>query len=94
MQTQQHCPVCGNIVTSIPRYPRYVCADCATKASSAEGRRLEFFNTSLGGGYVARYADTKESYQSHECFIDGMRCYANEGRFGGVVIELATESLT
>lgn len=39
------------------------------------------------GGFVARYADTDELYDSHQCFIDGVRCHAGEARFGGIVIE-------
>ncbi|RUL78220.1 hypothetical protein EKH80_05110 [Dyella choica] len=88
MQTQ-HCPICRLEVAVQPRYPRYVCAECAAKAMSQDGRRLAFFNTDVGGGYAAIYADTKQPYSGHECFIDGIRCHADEARFGGIVIELA-----
>ncbi|MGD8759525.1 MAG: hypothetical protein PVJ07_04685 [Anaerolineales bacterium] len=45
---------------------------------------------------MARYADTGEAYASHDCFIDGVACYADEARFGGIVIQAVegdTESL-
>jgi hypothetical protein len=42
---------------------------------------------SLSGGYAARYADTGEPYSSHACYIDGLPCWADEARFGGIVIE-------
>jgi hypothetical protein len=61
----------------------------AARASSRSGRVLAFSNAGLSGGFVARYADTGESYDSHECFIDGVRCHADEARFGGIVIQLA-----
>lgn len=85
--TLQSCSVCSADVSPNPRYPRYVCPACVAKASSADGRILEFFNTDASGGYAARYGDTKEPYLSNECFIDGIPCSAYEARLGGVVIE-------
>jgi hypothetical protein len=36
------------------------------------------------------YADTQQPYDGgHDCWIDGIRCYADEHRFGGIVIEIA-----
>lgn len=86
--TQQACPICGAGVAASERYPRRVCDPCADRATSTDGRPLAFFNLGLSGGYDARYADTGEAYQSHECLIDGVRCRADEARFGGIVIEL------
>jgi hypothetical protein len=42
------------------------------------------------GGYVAYYWDSNnaEEYNSHECYIDGIKCWADEARFGGIVIEV------
>lgn len=71
-----------------PRYPRAVCPDCAARAASADGRRLTFGNVSLSGGFAAVYADSGEPYPGHECFIDGVRCHADEARFGGIVVEV------
>jgi len=61
--------------------------ECAKRATAPDGRRLEFFNVGLSGGYGARYADNHERYQSHDCLIDGLPCRADEARFGGIVIE-------
>lgn len=47
-----------------------------------------FYNESLSGGYLANYADTNERYNSHECFIAGVRCRADEAYLGGIVIEV------
>jgi len=41
----------------------------------------------MTGGFIAEYEDTGESYPSHECYVDGIPCYADEGRFGGIVIQ-------
>ena len=85
---EQHCPICRKAVRPNSRYPRYVCGDCSAKATSADGRPLEFSNVDFSGGFAARYADTGEDYPSHECFIEGAKCHADEARFGGIVIQV------
>jgi hypothetical protein len=82
------CPICGVPLDSVPRYPRHVCEVCARKAAAADGRSLRFSNVDLSGGFQAHYADTGEVYASHTCWIDGIRCHADEARFGGIVIEV------
>jgi hypothetical protein len=85
----QRCPICSAAVAPNSRYPRYVCGACADKASAEDGRPLQFSNVDISGGFTAEYADTGETYASHECFIGGIACYADEARFGGIVIETA-----
>ena len=84
----QHCPICHGEVKAVPRYPRYACQACAERACTADGKLLEFFNTGADGGYMARYVDTGADYPSHECVIDGLRCWVDEARFGGIVIQV------
>lgn len=84
----QACPICGVAVPPVPRYPRYVCERCAGRAVAADGRPLRFCNADVSGGFEARYADTDETYASHACWIDGIRCHADEARFGGIVIQV------
>ncbi|WP_437785949.1 recombinase family protein [Sorangium sp. So ce1097] len=81
------CPTCGDPVELWPRYPRAVCGICQHEATDEGGRPLEFFNTSIGGGFGARYADTGEPRDGHACVICGVPCRADEARFGGIVIE-------
>jgi hypothetical protein len=52
-----------------------------------------FSNVSLSGGFVARYADTGEARESHVCFIDGVKCWADEARFGGIIIRPVEDAL-
>lgn len=82
------CPICRTALPELSRYPRYVCEACTSCAVSAEGRPLAFGNVGRSGGYVAQYTDTGALYESHACWIDGIRCYAGESRFGGIVIEV------
>lgn len=85
--TVQTCPICQRTVEPSARYPRYVCRDCAALAKSQDGRGLLFFNETFSGGYLAKYADTGETYPSHDCYIRAIKCYADEHRFGGIVIQ-------
>ncbi|WP_438011250.1 recombinase family protein [Sorangium sp. So ce321] len=87
------CPTCGDPVEPWPRYPRAVCGICQHEATDEGGRPLEFFNTSIGGGFGARYADTGELRDSHACVIRGVMCRADEARFGGIVIEALDETM-
>lgn len=82
------CPICAASLEPHSRYPRYVCQACAIRARSADGRPLTFANEGFDGGYVASYTDTGDSYDSHDCWIDGVACRADEARFGGIVIEV------
>jgi hypothetical protein len=87
MGSRQRCPICSTAVQPYSLYPRYLCSDCASEATSRDGRPLVFFNIDISGGYRAQYADTKEPYDSHECFVKGQRCWADEARLGGIVIQ-------
>lgn len=81
------CPICAAALEAQARYPRYVCSSCASRARSADGRPLTFSNVGFSGGYAASYTDTGAPYDSHDCWIDGIACYAVEARFGRIVIE-------
>ena len=65
-----------------------LCVDCQKRACAKNGRPLEFFNPDFLGGLAGRYADTHETYPGVDCYIDGIPCRAEEGRFGGVVIQV------
>lgn len=70
------------------RYPKYVCPECAEKTCDAAGRRVAFQNLDFAGGCGGFYPDTKEKYPSQDCYIDGIPCYADEARFGGIVVQV------
>jgi hypothetical protein len=80
------CPTCGDPRPRSERYPDHVCAECVARAVDETGRPIHFFNPGLLGGFGAAYRDTKEPRDSQVCFIDGVRCWADEARFGGIVV--------
>ncbi|MBN1813956.1 MAG: hypothetical protein JXA14_19120 [Anaerolineae bacterium] len=85
------CPICGGRMSANPRYPRQVCGTCVGRACDEDGRPLRFYNTSLSGGFVARYVDDGADRESHECIIDGVRCWADEAHMGGIVVQVVAE---
>ena len=85
----QNCPICQVTVEPSSRYPRYLCFACAQKVASLDGRPLVFNNASLFGGFVALYADTRDAYDSNDCYVNGIKCHAGEHRFGGIVVQVA-----
>ncbi|OIN88204.1 MAG: hypothetical protein COS37_04195 [Anaerolineae bacterium CG03_land_8_20_14_0_80_58_20] len=86
--SQQTCSICNKTIQAFQRYPRRVCQECAARAKSKDNRPLAFYNESLSGGYLAQYADDGTKYNSHECYIDGIRCRADEAHLGGVVVQV------
>lgn len=88
MNETHDCPICGAKIEHLERFPNQVCARCQTKTSDAYGRRLKFSNENLSGGMCAVYLDSGAEYKHQICYIDGRKCFANEHRFGGVVIEI------
>lgn len=88
MNETHDCPICSAKVTHFERYPKQVCDNCKNRACDAYGRRLRFENESLSGGFRAVYLDNGAEYPHQICYIDGKRCFANEHRFGGIVVEI------
>jgi hypothetical protein len=91
----QSCPICTTAVHPNPRYPHYLCGHCASKAVDAKGRALSFYNASISGGFEARFTEdgsaATEVTRSHIVFVDGRKCFADEARFGGIVLETILE---
>ena len=83
----QNCPICNTSVQENPRWPRYLCGACARKTTDKEGRRVSFGNVDFAGGLEGGYVDSDKPYNNENCFVDGTRCKAYEGKFGGVYIQ-------
>jgi hypothetical protein len=84
--SSQACPFCGAEVYPRQRYPVYLCRSCINRAQSADGRPLRFSNISVGGGFIAHYADTGEEHPGHDCWVDGKQCRADEEYMGSIVV--------
>lgn len=82
------CPICQQQMIFTPRYPNAVCSRCKSKTTDKSGRNVSFRNIDLSGGCEGYYIETLELYDSHECYVGGTQCRADEARFGGIVIEV------
>ena len=82
----QICPICKNSVPVMERYPNYVCNTCIdTGTFTKTGKPISFRNRSVFGGFES-VIDGNVGVV-HECMIQGIPCYVDEARFGGIVIQ-------
>jgi hypothetical protein len=82
------CPICERPMPINVRYPKAVCSECIKRAVDESNRPLNFYNQSTTGGFMAVYVDTGEERTSHICFIDGIKCRADEAHLGGIVVSV------
>jgi ADP-ribosyl-[dinitrogen reductase] hydrolase len=88
-ETGQTCPVCGTVSRQLERYPDQVCLWCVAWATDETGRGVLLFNASFSGGLDAQYDDgtpATPAARSGRILIGGRRYYAQEARFGGIVV--------
>jgi len=82
------CPIYNTTLDFHSRYPNYICNKCVEKSADKNGRSLSFSNEGMHGGFIATYTDTGENLESHTCYIDGHKCFADEAYIGGIVVEI------
>ena len=94
-ELRQQCPICLEDVMPMRRYPDYVCEVCVERKTTLDGQRVEFYNKSISGGLIAFRFNTEtgkfdiedtQLAQDPVVLIGGVRCYAAEAHFGGIVI--------
>ena len=91
LKFKQYCSNCSAEIRYQPRYPKSICVNCYKKLTDINEKEVEFFNTHFsGGGCQGYYTGTKqkEKYESELCYIDGKEFYAEEAKFGGIVIQI------
>lgn len=82
------CPICGRLAPAPVREPR-LCIVCQGDVTDATGRRVQFFNSSSGGGVDGRYVDSGHRYDRAECYAGGKKCRVAAARMGGIDITLS-----
>lgn len=90
LKFKQYCSNCNSTIGFQQRHPKTICRNCRAEISDKNGRKLDFFNTeALGSGCQGYYSDSQqtEKYNSDLCYINGKEYFAEEGRFGGIVIQ-------
>ena len=83
------CPLCQKPHKTLARYSMAVCNTCLQTypTVNSEGQRLAFGNLGLSGGFYCKNLDTGLMYyDDHVCYVNNTKCFADEARFGGIVI--------
>ena len=83
---EKNCPICSGKMYHSERYPNMICYECCEKTTT-NGEPISFYNQDATGGFYSLVG--KEKGNIHECFVGDHKCYADEARFGGIVIQLS-----
>ena len=79
------CPICDNDMYFLERYPNMICNQCFDNTVTKDGLEIKFYNENITGGFYSLVNNKKGNI--HECYINNKKCYADEARFGGIVIQ-------
>lgn len=87
---KQTCPSCYAELVFSERYPGMICYKCGAKLTDIKGRKVEYCNVNPPGtGCQGYYSDSNwtEKYDSDICYIGNDEFFAQEARFGGIVVQ-------
>jgi len=81
---QSNCPICNELRFTTARYPNKICNKCETLCTTKDNEKIQFFNIDHSGGFLSIVNDKQGNI--HECYVNNIKCYADEARFGGIVV--------
>ena len=74
------------------RYPRMICGDCNKPENirDSRGNSVIYENEDIYGGIVSIHNINGTNIKGNDyyCFVKNIACYAQEARFGGIVIQV------
>jgi len=79
------CPTCSNVITKNKKYPTEICDECWYLTKNKNGRDIHFANKGINGRFLSMVGE--KVVNQHQCFVNGIECYADEGKYGGIIIE-------
>lgn len=84
------CPICNERMPFWERHPLRICGTCASTTKDTDGCSVTFRNLDWMGGFVSVHTIDRGIAMRHDhiCYVNGIKCYADESRFGGIVIEV------
>ena len=95
------CPICLETLTHFSsRYPKAICGKCAySNIKDNDGNLVSFHNIDISGGFISKHTINNNynnniivEKKEHECWVNNgkrdIKCYADEARFGGIVIQV------
>ena len=83
----KNCPVCNKNMLHFERYPNMICNECVEITVNKNNESIKFYNIDHTGGFISIVNDIKG--KEHECYVNNHKCYADEARFGGIVVQLS-----
>ena len=83
---ESNCPICNNLRFTTSRYPKKICSNCEELTVTENNEKIRFFNIDNTGGFLSIVNNHHGNI--HECYINNIKCYADEARFGGIVISV------
>ena len=92
MNSTKICPICKAEKAENPRYPNYVCRNCAFEAADELGDGLVITNAGTGDGIAITSKVTGQERNSRDCFVRGVHCFVRQAHLGGVVIQVYSEN--
>jgi hypothetical protein len=88
---QANCPICARLFDRPERYPKAICGYCRnSNIKDANGFTVTFQNVDEFGGFQSLHVGEGNQIikkAEHVCYVNGYKCWASEGRFGGIMIE-------
>jgi hypothetical protein len=92
------CPICNNIMICIRRYPNKICIDCtnSNKLVDEQGNPVTFGNIDESGGFESYHFlnGVRVVKKEHVCYMNDIKLWADEARFGGIVIQIMPNDTT
>ena len=84
------CAFCNIMLVYLERYPHAICRNHYDECIDTDGNRVFYTNSDEFGGFVSQHMIGKKivKKEDHDCTIQGVPCYADESRFGGIVIQV------
>ena len=86
------CPICTKGYQGLLRYPNAVCNECLSLYHIYDryGNIIEFSNNWSGNNIISYVTINGQKIKSDDttCFINDIHCEAEEGRFGGIIINV------
>ena len=85
--TNKKCLICEKEMLHSERYPNMICPRMCWTDINQRWRNIKFYNKGHNGGFISIVNNNQ--CEIHECYINNHKCYADETRFGGIVVQLS-----
>jgi hypothetical protein len=88
------CPICQTLMSYSERYPKALCNAHYDECIDIEGRKVTYSNEGFHGGFVSEHFvndNLVETAKDGCCAVRGVICFAQEARFGGIVIQVSSK---